>query len=94
MKCFPLNIANARTIHKLQGRSLESVVISSWKYNDNWVYVALSRVKTMNGMFLRLPLDHSQCRPMSLEVRRFMEHLRQKRPLESVNLELEHVDQA
>ena len=81
-KQFPLNCANARTIHKLQGRSLHAIVISTWDYTDNWIYVALSRVKTLNGLFLRLPLEHGKCRPMSIEVRRFMERLRRKgRPL-------------
>jgi hypothetical protein len=39
---FPVNTANARTIHKLQGRSLEAVLIHSWDYTGNWIYVALS----------------------------------------------------
>jgi hypothetical protein len=80
MKQFPLNCANARTIHKLQGRSIDNLVISSWDYSDNWIYVALSRVRTMNGLFLRLPLEHSKCRGMSKEVRQFMETMREKVP--------------
>jgi hypothetical protein len=77
---FPIVAANARTIHKLQGRSLENIVISSWDYTDNWIYVALSRVKTMGGLFLRLPLDLVKCRGMSVEARQFMEKLGTKRP--------------
>ena len=73
---FPLNCANARTIHKLQGRSLNAVVITTWDYTDNWIYVALSRVRTLSGLFLRLPLQQTKCRPMSVEVRTFMERLR------------------
>ena len=36
---FPVSIANARTVHKLQGRSIKNLVISTWNYTGNWVYV-------------------------------------------------------
>ena len=77
---FPLNIANARTIHKLQGRSISALIISSWDYTGNWIYVALSRVRTKAGLFLRLALDHSKCRGMSEEVKEFMQRCRSKAP--------------
>jgi hypothetical protein len=83
-KQFPLNIANARTIHKLQGRSIDNLVISTWDYTDNWIYVALSRVKTLSGLFLRTELDHSKCRGMSNAVQTFMQKLRKKTPLPDV----------
>ena len=86
-KAFPLNISNARTIHKLQGRSLENVLVNSWQYQDNWIYVALSRVRTLKGLFLRRPLEHSRCKPMSDEIKRFMARLRQKRPKPPVQLD-------
>lgn len=54
---FPVNIATARTVHKLQGRSLQNLFVSSWSYTtSNWIYVVLSRVKTSNGLFVRTPL--------------------------------------
>jgi hypothetical protein len=37
MEQFPVNTANARTIHKLQGRSLDNVLIHSWDYTGNWI---------------------------------------------------------
>ena len=81
---FPLNIANARTIHKLQGRSLKNEVISSWKYSHNWIYVALSRVRTLDGLYLRHPLDYAMIDPPCEDLKRFMAKLRKpkKRPLE------------
>jgi len=85
-KQFPLNVANARTIHKLQGRSIENLVISTWDYTDNWIYVALSRVKTLKGLFLRNELDYSKCRGMSNAVQTFMEKLRKKAPLSDVEI--------
>ena len=76
-KGFPLNIAHARTIHKLQGRSLQYEVISSWQYQDNWIYVALSRVRTLKGLFLRRRLEFELLNPPSEELKRFMARLRQ-----------------
>ena len=49
---FPLNIANARTGHELQGKSLENVFVSNWLCTTNWVHVVSSRVKTMKGLFM------------------------------------------
>ena len=51
---FPFNVANARTVHKLQGKSLEKLLISNWSYTVNWVYVVLSRVRTLNKLFIYL----------------------------------------
>ena len=83
---FPVNVSHARTIHKLQGRSLDNIFISSWDYRDNWIYVALSRVKTLRGLFLRMPLDHKKCKPMPFAVRDFMEKMRSKQPPTPVEL--------
>ena len=57
---FPLKIANARTVHKLQGRSLENLLVSTWSYTLNWIYVVLSRVRTSKGLYVRTPLFHSK----------------------------------
>jgi hypothetical protein len=50
---FPIVCANARTVHKLQGRTLDNTVTNSWKYTGNWIYVALSRVRVR----VRIPTD-------------------------------------
>ena len=47
----------ATTGHKLQGQTKESLVVSDLHYGLNWIYVVLSRVKTMNGLFMRTALD-------------------------------------
>ena len=57
---FPVNVANARTVHKLQGRSIKNIVISNWDYTGNWIYVVLSRCPTLKGIFLRKPLEKSR----------------------------------
>ncbi|KAG7363234.1 hypothetical protein IV203_026594 [Nitzschia inconspicua] len=72
---FPVSCGNARTVHKLQGRSIKHLVVSTWDYTDNWIYVCLSRCTTMNGLFLRIPLDPSKTRGMSEEVKSFMKSM-------------------
>ena len=66
---FPINVANARTVHKLQGRSIKNLVISTWNYTGNWVYVVLSRCSTLDGIFIRKPL--LKTRPMSEKCKLF-----------------------
>jgi hypothetical protein len=79
MTQFHLNEANARTVHKLQGKSLKYVVINSFKNFGHWAYVALSRVKALNGLFLRSPVDFSKCTGMDNQVRQFMDQMKDKR---------------
>ena len=54
---FTFLVNHATTVHKLQGKTVESLYIVNWCYMQNWVYVALSRVKTKQNLFLRFPLD-------------------------------------
>ena len=66
MTMFPVNINTSSTGHKLQGRSKDIVIVSSWpklKNNicfRNWEYVVLSRVRTLKGLFLIHPIDMEQ----------------------------------
>ena len=68
---FPIVCANARTIHKLQGRSIDNLVINNWDYTDNWIYVAVSRVRELRGLYIFRELEHRKCRGMSMEVKTF-----------------------
>ena len=71
-KQFPVNISHARTVHKLQGRSITYLLISSWNYSmENWIYVVLSRCRTLNGLHTRTPLDQLKTKGMSDKVRSF-----------------------
>ena len=53
-KQFPLILAYAVTIHKCQGLSLDCAIVdlSDEVFSDGMAYVALSRVRSLDGLFL------------------------------------------
>ena len=58
---FGVNSNKATTGHKLQGASLNKMVIRSWEYGIvNWIYVVLSRVRSLKGLFICQKLDHTK----------------------------------
>uniref|UniRef100_A0A7S1Y4D7 DNA helicase n=1 Tax=Grammatophora oceanica TaxID=210454 RepID=A0A7S1Y4D7_9STRA len=62
---FPLLTNNATTCHKLQGASKTSLFIVGVSNAMNWMYVALSRVRTLSGLFLSTPITFRQPRQQS-----------------------------
>jgi hypothetical protein len=55
---IPVNSNVATTGHKLQGMSKDTLIVNSWSYGfANWIYVVLSRVRTLSGLYLCKPLD-------------------------------------
>lgn len=51
---FPLRLAYGITIHKSQGMSLDKLVVDCTRiFEKGQAYVALSRIKTLNGLYLR-----------------------------------------
>jgi hypothetical protein len=61
---FGIVPAFARTFHKLQGCSLDRIIIGSFPSMQPafCLYVALSRARTMAGVFLRNPITEEQAR--------------------------------
>lgn len=53
---LPLVLNSATTGHKLQGKSVEKLLVSHWNTAQNWTYVVLSRVRTLTGLHLRSAL--------------------------------------
>ena len=49
---IPINMNDATTGHKLQGMSVNQLLVTSWSFMENWIYVVLSRVRTLKGLFL------------------------------------------
>ena len=73
-----MNISTASTGHKLQGRSKDSIIITSWpNFTNNvvfanWEYVVLSRVRTLSGLYLLKPIDNQKSFAPSHELRKFI----------------------
>ena len=58
---FGVNANKATTGHKLQGVSLNRMIVRSWAYGvPNWIYVVLSRVRTLQGLFICEKLKYTE----------------------------------
>ena len=54
---FPVNNDLATTGHKLQGMTKKFIIVSQLNYSTvNWIYVVLSRVTKLSGLFLLHPI--------------------------------------
>ena len=49
---FPIISNSCTTGHKLQGYTVPKILVNDWYYGTNWAYIVLSRVKTMDGLYL------------------------------------------
>jgi sulfur transfer protein SufE len=54
---LPLINNSSTTAHKMQGCTLKQLAIFEHLHRQNWMYVVLSRVCTMNGLFFAVPLS-------------------------------------
>jgi hypothetical protein len=55
-KQFSIISNSCTTGHKLQGCTCGSLLVNEWDYRNNWAYVVLSRVRKMEGLYLRVLL--------------------------------------
>ena len=58
---YPIKLAYAFTIHKAQGQTYEKVIVdlNSHIFAPGQLYVALSRAKSLQGLFLTKPITYS-----------------------------------
>lgn len=56
---IPLISNSCTTGHKLQGCTVDDILVNDWVYDQNWAYVVLSRVRTMDGLYIRQKLSRN-----------------------------------
>jgi hypothetical protein len=54
----PIISNGATTGHKLQGCTLLATAVFELHYLQNWIYVILSRVRKLDGLYLAIPLSY------------------------------------
>ena len=76
MKCkllqLPVNASDAITGHKLQGLTKDRLIVYSWNKSTNWIYVVLSRVRTLSGLYLVQSLTLKYIKPPSQDYLAFL----------------------
>ena len=53
---IPINTNDTTTGHKLQGMSVDKLLVTSWSFMETWIYAVLSKMRTLKGLFLLKPL--------------------------------------
>lgn len=78
---IPILVNNATTGHKLQGSSVDEIFVHCWRYMTNWPYVILSRVRTLAGLYLRMPLSEDMTNyEMPHQLKQMMLNFEEKKP--------------
>ena len=75
MTQLPVNLNDATTGHKLQGSSKDVLIITSWPSGGlfkNWEYTVLSRVRTLDGLYLLKPISLEKSFKPSVELKNYL----------------------
>ena len=73
---FAVNLSLATTGHKLQGMTKDVLILSEISLVPNWLYVVLSRVTSLQGLFLLTPLTKDMFQPISKPLQRELDFLK------------------
>lgn len=73
---LPVNASDAITGHKLQGLTKDQVIVYSWNKSTNWIYVVLSRVRSLKGLFLVKSLKLKDIKPPQQDYLSFLERMK------------------
>ena len=87
---IPLVVTKATTGHKLQGCTKKNLFINSFWYKKNWPYVALSRVTSRSGLFLRKKLDVTKDYSVDSRLIEMQNHFKSACSLPSSNYDINH----
>ena len=82
MTQFPINVNDGTTGHKLQGMSKDYLITTSWPSGGlfrNWEYTVLSRVRTLDGLFLFRLIDMEKSFELSEELKAYFIHAKKTR---------------
>ena len=77
MTQIPVNSSDAITGHKLQGLTKDHIIVYSWNKSTSWIYVVLSRVRKLSGLYLVRGLKLSDIKPPSRDYLLFMQQIEQ-----------------
>jgi len=76
MTQFAINMSLATTGHKLQGMTMDLLILAEISLVPNWLYVVLSRVTTLQGLFLMQPLKKEMFKKVSKNLQHELVFLR------------------
>lgn len=82
---FPIKLAFSISVHKSQGQSFSKCYLDigrNWEYGQT--YVALSRVRSMEGLGLKKPLTDKDIK-VNPEVKAFVEEIRKTQTLDNLH---------
>ena len=71
---YPLKLAYAVTVHKSQGQTFDKVNLNPYCWDCGQLYVALSRVRTIEGLHLTQPIN-TRCLVTSRDVINFYRNM-------------------
>ena len=81
MTQLPVNLNDATTGHKLQGSSKDVLIITSWPNGGlfkKWEYTVLSRVRTLDGLYLLKPISLEKSFKPSVELKNYLSRATRK----------------